>query len=492
MARATQKTDAENFASIDSEMQVIGKIMLRASDCENALERLEGDDFYVQAHRAIFETLKALHAEGKPCDIEYLSLRLKESPATEGLVLQACKCLDSTVHSGDCDEFAAEVREKSIKRRAKALFEDASDFNGANGLWRSMMRDKAARLLQISETPAFTGISEKYQIDYDSVEEEDFEYIWHRRLARGSYSLIAGESGVGKSTFVCGLAACLSQGWALPGQEGRPPMASLLFMKEDDPARSIKKKLRSFGANDLFVKGHDFRKHDFHLDASGFMVVEDYLRRLRPELVVFDPLGDFLPEGADINKASDVRPCLVEIIRLAEKYRFGAMILHHLSKPTGAGRSIHRFTGSQVIVSKSRSAFIAGEDQQTHERALLHLKSNLEGTTPNVGWKLGEDGSFWWTEATGITEGDFTGEGGTSDAPAFAAACEFLRDILSEGAAAQREIMKLARESDISTATLRRAKDHLGIRSTPDAKAGKSGVTGWRWMLPEGKGEKMN
>ena len=57
------------------------------------------------------------------------------------------------------------------------------------------------------------------------------------------------------------------------------------------------------------------------------------------------------------------------------------------------------------------------------------------------------------------------------------AACDFLRDVLSVGLSPSKSVQDDAKNAGISAATLRRAKDRLGVQAV-------KGAEGWYWRLP--------
>jgi hypothetical protein len=61
----------------------------------------------------------------------------------------------------------------------------------------------------------------------------------------------------------------------------------------------------------------------------------------------------------------------------------------------------------------------------------------------------------------------------------------FLRNLLSEGETDSQEVVQLAKEEGITEATLRKAREELGIGvDRIGNQEGGSGVVGSRWALP--------
>src|SRR5205823_3249021 len=97
-------------------------------------------------------------------------------------------------------------------------------------------------------------------IEADKVEERAIEWLWKPYVALGKLCLMDGEPGTGKTLLATVLAACVSQGYALPGQDGTltespgEPGITLFVAAEDDISDTLKPRLRQAGADERKVK----------------------------------------------------------------------------------------------------------------------------------------------------------------------------------------------------------------------------------------------
>ncbi len=64
--------------SIESEMALLGSIMLRPESINEVLEMINGDSFYSDRHKKIYETMLELFSKSTPIDLISVSSRLKE------------------------------------------------------------------------------------------------------------------------------------------------------------------------------------------------------------------------------------------------------------------------------------------------------------------------------------------------------------------------------------------------------------------------------
>jgi putative DNA primase/helicase len=144
--------------------------------------------------------------------------------------------------------------------------------------------------------------------------------------------------------------------------------------------------------------------------------------------------------------------------------------------------AMHRFVGSIGFVAVARAAFMVTRDADDAERRLfLPVKNNLAPLGKGLAFRLQQ--SLVGPERSGIVASSVVWESApvsisadealrATDAPGEdddmsrrREAEDFLREILADGATLQAsEVKRQAVERLISIATLRRAKDAVGVR----------------------------
>jgi putative DNA primase/helicase len=164
--------------------------------------------------------------------------------------------------------------------------------------------------------------------------------------------------------------------------------------------------------------------------------------------------------------------------------------------PKGTGTTaINRFIGSIAFVAAARAAFMVTRDPEDETRRLfLPVKNNLAPLGKGLAFRLEQrlvaDGIVgssvaWGTEPVTITAdqalqaADDRGGG----AGAGADAEDFLRDALADGAIAVKDLQADAKQAGLSWATIRRAKDRLGIVAERESH-GRDGGGRWSWAMP--------
>ncbi len=70
------------------------------------------------------------------------------------------------------------------------------------------------------------------------VEPEEVRWLWEPYIPHGKLTLLEGDSGLGKTWLALSLAAIVSRGRPLPGQDGKPDQsrspANVLYMTAED------------------------------------------------------------------------------------------------------------------------------------------------------------------------------------------------------------------------------------------------------------------
>lgn len=258
------------------------------------------------------------------------------------------------------------------------------------------------------------------------VETESVEWLWHPYIPAGKITIVQGDPGDGKTTMMLAVAAAVTNGDALPnGSVGVP--ASVIFQTaEDEQALSLSDE------------------------------------RIEQAIV---KMG-----------ANGVRPLMKALGAIAERTGCAIVIIGHLNKK--GGKSQYRGLGSIDIFAAARSVLTVGRiDVDETMRGVVHNKSNLAPFGSSLAFGLDPVGGFCWLGDYDITIDELFGGKKQQPENQFSKARRLIETALRNGPVLSADMEQMAEEQGVSSKTLYRAKQALGVIS---AKRGAL----WYWELP--------
>jgi putative DNA primase/helicase len=332
------------------------------------------------------------------------------------------------------------------------------------------------------------------------VEPKELDWLWEYRFLRGHINIIGGDPGLGKSMLLIDMAARASTGNNWPDGSPCKQCSVLYSTTEDGIADTVVPRLMAAGA-DLervdIVEGVKCRDDsELPLFLNEHLIYLDDMLTANPEIgiLIIDTLQSHIGSAVATNNNSSVRGVMTPLKRLAEKHHVAVLCIEHLtkSKTTSGENATYRVQGSIAFAGAARSVWIVAKDQEDESgkrRYLQASKTNLAPDNSGLGLSYeicGPTGKPYvhWLQtdvATPIDQllriPDGTNGGDQSDGGELGRCCDWLRDVLTEAMPA-KEVEAGAKSEMISTATIRRAKNELGIRS--EKRDGR-----WYW-IPSG------
>jgi putative DNA primase/helicase len=337
---------------------------------------------------------------------------------------------------------------------------------------------------------------------------EKVEWLWPGRLARGKHTCIAGEPGTGKSQLSISIIAAVTTGGEWPCGEGRAPLGNVIILSaEDGAADTIIPRLMAAGAGLMrvhvvsTVRDTDGNRRTLSLQYDLDLLEQKIAEVGDVALVCVDPVSSYLGK-TDSHKNSEVRGVLEPLSEMADRTRVAILSITHFSK-SGANnttKALHRFIGSIAFTGAPRAAFAVIEDAAQEGRLLLlHAKNNLAKPPQGLAYRIEQclvgDGIvasriLWGTEPVAITANEaLAADSADPRRSARDEAAEWLQELLAKGPMAARDVQAQTEAAGLSWATIRRAKDRLGIKPERLSEGG-DGAGKWVWALPS-EGTKM-
>jgi len=326
-----------------------------------------------------------------------------------------------------------------------------------------------------SEAPEYKPSSQEVKLRcMADVKAEKVGWLAKPYIPKGKVTLVEGDPGIGKSWVSLAIATAVTMGAGIPGQEITEPSNVVIASAEDGLGDTIRPRLDAMGADVSRIFAIDGA---LTLDENGFALVESYLVRIYPALLIIDPLVAYLGATIDIHRANETRAVMAQLARLAEKFDVAVIAVRHLTKG-GMSKAIYRGLGSIDITAACRSVLLAGCDAENPQnRALVHIKSNLAPAGTAIGYELRE-GGFYWTGESSLTAAQILAADNGAGTSELEEATTFLKDELADGQVPAKDVYRDATNMGITRRTLERAKAKL------QAKSRRIGDT-WFWYLTQ-------
>jgi hypothetical protein len=342
------------------------------------------------------------------------------------------------------------------------------------------------------------------------VQRERIRWLWPGRLAVGKLTLLDGDPGLGKSVLYCDLAARMTSGRPWPGEEEHPASSDesgrgvVIVTCEDGLADTIRPRLEEAGADlsrvivvqtvPVWIEARDGEPGRWGERVptlpDDLPLIEEAAARVDAGLLVIDPLFGHLSPRLNSHKDQDVRQALGPLAAVAERLGLAVLIVRHLNKQSG-GKAMYRGGGSIGISGAARVGLLVGRSPQDESEVILaQTKNNVAREQASLAFavvpssKDAEVPVVDWRGESELSAQDLVcpppGEGAA--APAREQAEELLREVLASGTAAATDVYDEAERRGIRKATLRRAREALGV--VCERVGGISSAGRWYWSLP--------
>ncbi len=304
-------------------------------------------------------------------------------------------------------------------------------------------------------------------------------WLWEGWLPRGKLAILGGHPGDGKSTLTAAFGAVVSRGGTWPDGTTSARGGVLYLLAEDGLGDTLRPRLEAHGADlERVVAVRAIREAD---GSRGVVSLAEHLaaleRRIVEEevaLVVIDPLMGFLPAKGRSSEGA-IREVLTPVVEMAERRDVAVLGVMHVGKE-GAGRrtALQTLLGPTVFGALARVVMMTGGGNRemgiegVGRRMVLGVVKSNVGVKPGaVEWSRPVDSAIVWHGAAGCSMEEVLERGrrGPERRGALETAVELLRELLADGPVASREVEAAMLAAGVSVATLRRAKEEIGVVS---------------------------
>ena len=311
---------------------------------------------------------------------------------------------------------------------------------------------------------------------YSEVTARDVEWLWYLYIPYGKITLLQGDPGEGKSTFILNLAAIITRGGILPDGKKFDSIQTVIYQcAEDNYADTIKPRLVQAGA--------DCSKVAFIIENDKNVTLEDsrleeIIIATKAKVLVLDPIQAFIPPESDMQNAIKMRKIMRHLSEMAEKYTCAVILVGHMNKASG-GKNVYRSLGSIDIAAIARSILMIERDINNPEmRYMFTVKSSLAPEGRVIGFMFNPDYGFQWIGECERNNNKFIKKDKKKKSDR---AKELLYMMLSVNDLPSLDVYKRLNDAGISERTVRNAQKELGIKAYRKQKV-------WYWHL-ETKGD---
>ena len=377
-------------------------------------------------------------------------------------------------------------------RAALALFKDGYGDDGGD--------DATAEPTRTTAEPSTTSGDRLIHITAaDAIVIEPVRWLWADWIPLGSFVLLGGREGIGKSIISYTLAADTTKG-RLPGVYATVPRGVLVCATEDSWAHTIVPRLMAADADLSRVYRIDVVAPDgaelaltLPKDTAGLNAV---VRQTDAALLIFDPLLSRLDARIDSHKDADTRRALEPLAALARTANVTCLGLIHVSKSSSVD-ALTLLMASRAFTAVARAVLFILVDPENDTRRVLGLAKNNLGRTdlPLRAFEITGQlvattaaGDVWTGKAEWLEESDRSlrelveqAAAERLDPTAMQEAADWLVDFLKEkgGCLKRTVIVDAAKRAGHSRPTLDRARHKVQISSKSQGYPREA-----YWILP--------
>ena len=333
------------------------------------------------------------------------------------------------------------------------------------------------------------------------------DWLWPGRIAKGKFSVIVGNPGLGKSQVTASLAAVVTRGGKWPVDRTQAEIGNVVIMSaEDDAEDTIRPRLEAAGADlervillqAVKVEGDRATQDQvrgFNLEADTAKLGALLAEIGDVALVIIDPISAYLGK-ADSHNNAEVRALLAPLVEIAGIHGAAILAVSHLTKSQGMD-ALLRLQGSVAFSAAARAVWGVAKDKDNPQRRLfMPLKNNLgtddtgfaytvegytlEGTDPPITTSH----VMWENELVTQSAEDVFASSNLSNEERTEVddAKDFLRGLLSDGEMESTQLLREARQAGHAEKTIRRAGKALGVDAKREHGIGSKGR--WYWRMP--------
>lgn len=309
---------------------------------------------------------------------------------------------------------------------------------------------------------------------YSTVTERSIDWLWYPYIPFGKITVVQGDPGDGKTTFILNIASLLSKGFPMPESSIAFSGTAIYQSAEDSMEDTIKPRLLSAGADCTKIAFIDDAECGLTVNGAR---IESAIIETGARLLVLDPLQAYLGESYEMNRADGIRPMMKQLTTVANRTGCAIVIIGHMNKASSA-KGIYRGLGSIDITAAARSVLLVGRvGSNSSIRAMAQIKNSLAEEGAPIAFEILDNAAVRWIGHYDISVDELLNGCGTPpDESKVNQAAEKLKELLTHDMVPCKQIYKILSKQDVGKRSVDKAKKALGIKSIKRAD-------GWYWSL---------
>ncbi|MBQ8922924.1 MAG: AAA family ATPase [Oscillospiraceae bacterium] len=279
------------------------------------------------------------------------------------------------------------------------------------------------------------------------VKNEAVTWLWKPYFPLRKISIVQGDPGEGKTSFVLMTLAKLS----------REGIVSIYVTAEDGIGDTIVPRLMRQNA-DLRMINTILTPAERPLTLTDPRLA-DAVMTVNAKVIVLDPIQAFLGASVNMNAANEIRPVMSQLGQLAETLDCAVILVGHQNKNAGL-KDIYKGLGSIDITAAARSVITVSKIRsgQRSQRLVRQIKSSLAPEAPPCIYAFNESGAL-----------EYSGEYNSGQSTEKQSKLERCKLALYEYLKGQRrtaqEVQKYMEGRGFSKTTVERARAALRVQS---------------------------
>jgi len=301
----------------------------------------------------------------------------------------------------------------------------------------------------------------------EEFEKREKEWLVPGYIPKGCVTLLCSDGGIGKTTLWCDTLAALTTGRttifdkALENPFHTGESHNVMYFSKEDPTEEVLKgRLEEAGADESKIRCFGLDDERMSKIWYGSLLLERLVEKYRPDVVVFDTLQAFLPDGTDMAKRKDMRDALNPLNALGAKFGTTFLMIMHTNKSNSSGRQ--RMADSSDIWDLGRSALMAGRTKDNNVCYLSHEKSNYGRLQRTILFEVTETGVIF-KGTSKRKDRDYMSDNISYSIPSpkLDEAKDFIIENVPEEGIEINELEQMAKAAGITVTTLRDAKAEM-------------------------------